>query len=498
MSLLRGHGGQGSATILSILVVVRMLPNTLFGMVGGLLADRYDRRRNMIVLDVLGGIVALAYLLYSDSIVWILLCTGLQEVLHGLYEPNRSAILPDLLLSSSTTTVTTTTTVMDENGKNKTRSRCGDNNGHDHHDDEQLPVIVSPYLSKANTVTVAIWSTAAAVGSSLGGFVVQRYGPTTCFVIDGIFYLLSALILQCGVDNNKNVTKTAAPANDVTSATAAKSTKQPLPSHGGSNSTSAAVASTTNIITTVWSMLLELVDYLRSSPLATAMVLFKSSGAILFGASDVLQVSFATIVNTSSRDDSIVDDEEEVLDSQRLGWLFAAVGIGCLIGPLVVPEPRQHIPTIIGGLTVLSVGFGLLAACPPQRYFWLTCFFTALRASGTAVMWVDSTIIVQEATPSQMLGRVSAVDLALAVSMEAASAVLAGRLLDHGWSAHRIAGLLSIIGLTVALSWYLWWRTYEQPRHLLLLRTSNNVKHNDGVAGLDDMEMEPLRRENND
>jgi MFS family permease len=438
MSLLRGHGGEGSATILSILVVVRMLPNTLFGMVGGLLADRYDRRQNMIVLDVLGGVVALAYLLYSESIVWILVCTGLQEVLHGLYEPNRSAILPDLLLSSSTTSA------MDGDGKkNKTSSRSGDNNGHDDH--HELPFAVSPYLSKANTVTVAIWSTAAAVGSSLGGFVVQRYGPTTCFVIDGIFYLASALILRCGVDN-KNVTKTAS-----ATATAPKSAKQ-LPSHGGNRASeaTAAVASTNNI-TIVWSMLRELMDYLRSSPLATAMVLFKSSGAILFGASDVLQVSFATIVNTSSRDDTIVDDDEEVLDSQRLGWLFAAVGVGCLIGPLVVPEPRQHIPTIIGGLTVLSVGFGLLAACPTQRYFWLTCFFTALRASGTAVMWVDSTIIVQEATPSQMLGRVSAVDLALAVSMEAASAVLAGRLLDHGWSAHRIAGLLSpVVVLLVA------------------------------------------------
>jgi MFS family permease len=491
MSLLRnGHGAGGSATILSILVVVRMLPNTLFGMVGGLLADRYDRRHNMIVLDVLGGVVALAYLLYSDRIVWILLCTGLQEVLHGLYEPNRSAILPDLLISSSSSS--SSTTVMEGVGTNKTSSSSGDNNNGDeyHHDDEQLAVVVSPYLSKANTVTVAIWSTAAAVGSSLGGFVVQKYGPTTCFVIDGMFYFLSALILHCCVDNNKNVTKTASAG--VRSATASQSTKPPRPSHEG-HSTSAAT------ITIVWSMLRELMDYLRSSPLATAMILFKSSGAILFGASDVLQVSFATVVvttTTMSRDG--IDDEEEVLDSQRLGWLFAAVGVGCLIGPLVVPEPRQHIPTIIGGLTVLSTGFGLLAACPQQRYFWLTCFFTALRASGTAVMWVDSTIIVQEATPSQMLGRVSAVDLALAVSMEAASAVLAGRLLDHGWSAHRIAGLLSIVGLTIALSWYLWWQTYEQPRHLLLLRTSNNVKDDDGVAGLDDMEMEPLRHENND
>jgi hypothetical protein len=79
------------------------------------------------------------------------------------------------------------------------------------------------------------------------------------------------------------------------------------------------------------------------------------------------------------------------------------------------------------------------------------------------------------------------VDFALAVSCEAVSAVGAGYLLDHGWSATDIAGLLSLIGFAIALLWYVWWRSYEQY---------DLIKVKDRVVG--DVEMEPLQRGSSD
>jgi hypothetical protein len=67
------------------------------------------------------------------------------------------------------------------------------------------------------------------------------------------------------------------------------------------------------------SMIRELIEYLHSSLLATAMVFFKSGGAILFGALDVLQVSFAAVTTIAMT----YGVQEPILDSQRLGWLFA-------------------------------------------------------------------------------------------------------------------------------------------------------------------------------
>ena len=50
-------------TSISILVSLRLLPNALFTSIGGVLADSYDRKRIMFILDILGAFVALLFLL---------------------------------------------------------------------------------------------------------------------------------------------------------------------------------------------------------------------------------------------------------------------------------------------------------------------------------------------------------------------------------------------------------------------------------------------------
>lgn len=74
--------GISSRTTISILVVVRLLPNVLLSPFGGILADGRDRRESMIFLDVVGAISPLLFLLamHFQSIPLIYLVTFLQQV----------------------------------------------------------------------------------------------------------------------------------------------------------------------------------------------------------------------------------------------------------------------------------------------------------------------------------------------------------------------------------------------------------------------------------
>ena len=63
--------------------------------------------------------------------------------------------------------------------------------------------------------------------------------------------------------------------------------------------------------------------YIQSSKF-WPLVFLKVSAAVVFGASDVLNVSFSEQAHSN-----------EAEDSRRLGALFFCVGFGCLIGPLI-------------------------------------------------------------------------------------------------------------------------------------------------------------------
>jgi MFS family permease len=133
-----------SRTTISILVVVRLLPNVLLSPFGGILADGRDRRESMIILDILGSFCPLLFLvaMHFRSIPIIYFVTFVQQCVTGLYEPCVSSILPMMVADMP---------------------RSDD------------------YLKKATTLAGLSWSLFMAVGSSLGGLVLTMFGFRACF-----------------------------------------------------------------------------------------------------------------------------------------------------------------------------------------------------------------------------------------------------------------------------------------------------------------------------
>ena len=411
---------------IALLVVLRLLPNTLMSFPGGLLADTADRQRIMVVLDVLGAVVALGYcgaavlIAHStssnsstSSLALLYVCTAVQESLSGLYEPSRAAILPQL-------------------------------------------VDAEHYLPKANAASAIAWSLTAAVGSSLGGFLTAQYGAVVCFATDCVLYLVSAWILAVHVQGDFRVAPQQHQRNgdDDDSSQGHDSTRTSDHMGRGRN----------HPVT----MLYQMFEYLTTSP-AGPYVLIKGCGSLLFGASDVVYTTFA-------------ENNSGGLDSQKLGWMFTAVGVGCLLGPLLVPDNRSYLPTCILSYAVLGVGYGLIGF---SDKYWQKCVWSVFRAAGVAVLWVDSTILVQTTTPPHMLGRVSAIDLAFALTGESISAVMAGWLEDLGWTADQVAYLLSGGAFALAVLWALWSKFWHEPRVSLLSKDSERSESA--------LELEPLQ-----
>lgn len=176
-------------------------------------------------------------------------------------------------------------------------------------------------------------------------------------------------------------------------------------------------------------MLCDVLQYLRHSGFGL-LVLMKSTGSVVWGFGDILNVSYSTIPG----------DEEAT--SRRLGLIYSCLGIGCLVGPGMAnmftdPErPATFQFACVTAVAVMMMGWFGIGNAPN---FGTICAFTALKTIGTSTIWVNSSLILQRLTQPQRMGRVMAFEFASAMFFDAVSATLAGYLLDHGAMPDHIA-----------------------------------------------------------
>lgn len=86
----------GSGRILGLFLLIRLLPALLFGSLGGIIADRLDRRKILIVCDFIRGFLVLAFL-STDNLYLYFLIGFLLSALDKVFTASLGALLPDLV-----------------------------------------------------------------------------------------------------------------------------------------------------------------------------------------------------------------------------------------------------------------------------------------------------------------------------------------------------------------------------------------------------------------
>lgn len=144
----------GRAQSVALFFIVIYIPGMFIGPIAGVLVDRLDRKRLMIIMDVIRAILVLGYLLVrSRNQIWLVyLIAAVQVSMVTFFEPARTAAVPNIC---------------------KPRE----------------------WVS-ANAIGSITWSTVLAVGAAVGGIVTAAFGRDACYILDSMSFLCSAWFIS--------------------------------------------------------------------------------------------------------------------------------------------------------------------------------------------------------------------------------------------------------------------------------------------------------------
>ncbi len=154
---------SGSALWLGFTAMALTLPQLLFGLVGGVTADRFDRKKVMVISDLLRG-AAILVLIWAKSpreLYLFPLVGCFMSVAGVFFGPARNAVIPS--------------------------------------------IVSREMLLTANGLLQASQMLAIIAGSSLASLVIATLGPASAFILDSLTFLISAgLIFTLNIPSLNN------------------------------------------------------------------------------------------------------------------------------------------------------------------------------------------------------------------------------------------------------------------------------------------------------
>jgi hypothetical protein len=143
----------GSGAAMGLVGALQTLPDLLFGMVAGALADRSDRKRMMFLADVgraiLTALIPISVWLGGPTLIVILIVAAPMSILRSLFLAGYTASVPAIVGRSQ--------------------------------------------LARANALFEAVYSTGYIIGPAVAGILSTLIGPGPTLAIDAISFLLSGL-----------------------------------------------------------------------------------------------------------------------------------------------------------------------------------------------------------------------------------------------------------------------------------------------------------------
>jgi MFS family permease len=147
------RASSGSGLAVGGLLLTQLLPTALVGPLSGVLADRFDRRRLLVVSDLTRAAIVLMLIpAVRAGALWPVFALALLHFsVATVFEPARSALVPRLVGASQ--------------------------------------------LVAATTLTSVTWSVMTALGGMLGGSILAAVGTAAAFVADALTFAVSAALI---------------------------------------------------------------------------------------------------------------------------------------------------------------------------------------------------------------------------------------------------------------------------------------------------------------
>ena len=284
-----------------------------------------------------------------------------------------------------------------------------------------LPVLVegADELLTANTLASATWSAMLALGAAIGGFTAALFGIQVALIIDALTFFISAgFLLQISDET--------------------------------------AVSPQSNINSNGWSDFVDGMQYIKSHWQIGILTLIKALGQI--GNADILIAIYS---------ERIFPLGEE--GATALGLLFAAAGIGAIVGPIIGnamtdSSERQLQQAISVGFIAMMSGWALFGWAPTLPIAMLGLF---IRYMGGSLNWTYSSALLQIKVPDHFLGRVFALDFAIFTLAAAVSIWITSLILDKtAVSPRQVAFIFAIGGLLPILFWMTFNRLTQHKRSM--------------------------------
>jgi len=366
----------GSATLASLMLLCQMLPIFILTPIAGHVVDRVDRRKLMVLVDLMRTGACLLPLLARTPALLPFAYLGVIAISIGsaYFEPASQAALPN--------------------------------------------IVAGEELAPANVLMGSTWGTMLAVGAAIGGAVTMRFGRDVSFVVDAVSFLVSALILRM----------------------MRARFNEPREDHAEAPPLLESIRQTAR--------------YARANPRVLALLMVKGGHGLGAGVIALLSVYGKQVFRAGAF---------------GIGILFAARGIGALLGPFAVHafargRPERQYMTIGPSIVLFGVCYMILGFTTTLFVGAIAILFAHL---GGGAQWQTSTFGLQRETPDWIRGRVFAADWGFATLTMALSSLLAGLAADRFGATAATIGVASICTIWAAWWWAWSWKLWRAtPQHV--------------------------------
>jgi MFS family permease len=303
-----------SSSMIGVAVFAQLFPSFLLSIFGGIITDRYSRHKILIFTQIAAMIqaISLAALVFTNHyVIWqILSLSVVLGVINALDVPARQTIVHEMV-----------------------------NNKAD--------------LTNAISLNAAMANLAKLTGPALSGLILQRFGASTCFIINaGSFIAVISSLLLMKLPKH-----------------------QPPP-----------------VKKKVISELAEGFSYLRQRPAIFLVILLITCLSLLILPYDTLEPVFAKVVFKGN--------------AATYGYISSSIGLGALIGTLLIASAPNGInlrKIVLASISTMAIGLILFSQMGTLS---LALPFALILGAGSITPISTSITIIQMETHPQMRGRV--------------------------------------------------------------------------------------------